>query len=86
MLINFCMKKPNCKLYFRLAYIELTVMILSCVAAIVGLLFILDTTYPFFKYTSLFSYIVCFTLIPDFVIAYPKIFHRTIFRLPCDVS
>lgn len=63
MLINYCMKKPNCKLYFRLAYIELTVMILSCVAAIVGLLFILDTTYPFFKYTSLFSYIVCFTLV-----------------------
>lgn len=57
------MKKPNYKLYFRLAYIKLTVIILLCVATIVGLLFVLDTTYPFFKYTSLYSYIVCFMFI-----------------------
>lgn len=57
------MKKPNCKLYFRLVHIELTGIILLCIATIVGLLLVLDTTYPFFKYTSLFSYILCLIFI-----------------------
>ena len=53
------MKRPNYKLYFRLAFIELIGIILLCVASIVGLLLVLDTTYPFFKYTSLFGHIFC---------------------------
>lgn len=57
------MKRPNYKLYFRLAFIELIGIILLCVASIVGLLLVLDTTYPFFKYTSLFSYILCLIFI-----------------------
>ncbi len=57
------MKKPNCKLYFRLVHIELTGIILLCIATIVGLLLVWDTTYPFFKYTSLFSYILCLIFI-----------------------
>lgn len=52
------MKRPNYKLYFRLAFIELIGIILLCVAPIVGLLLVLDTTYPFFKYTSLFGHIL----------------------------
>jgi hypothetical protein len=57
------MKRPNYKLYVRLAFIELIGIILLCVASIVGLLLVLDTTYPFFKYTSLFSYILCLIFI-----------------------
>lgn len=57
------MKRPNYKLYFRLAFIELIGIILLCVASIVGLLLVLDTAYPFFKYTSLFSYILCLIFI-----------------------
>ena len=50
------MKRPNYKLYFRLAFIELIGIILLCVASIVGLLLVLDTTYPFFKYWSYFMF------------------------------
>lgn len=57
------MKRPNYKLYFRLAFIELIGIVLLCVASIVGLLLVLDTTYPFFKYTSLFSHILCLIFI-----------------------
>ena len=57
------MKRPNYKLYFRLAFIELIGIILLCVASIVGLLLVLDTTYPFFKYTSIFSHILCLIFI-----------------------
>lgn len=57
------MKRPNYKLYFRLAFIELIGIILLCVASIVGLLLVLDTTYPFFKYTSLFGHILCLIFI-----------------------
>lgn len=54
------MKRPNYKLYFRLKHIEFIGIVLLLILSIVGLLFVLDTTYPFFKYTSLFNYIVCF--------------------------
>ena len=57
------MKRPNYKLYFILPYIELIGMILLFVASIVGLLLVLDTTYPFFKYTSLFGHISCLIFI-----------------------
>lgn len=57
------MKRPNYNLYFRLTFIELIGIIILCVASIVGLLLVLDTTYPFFKYTSLFSYILCLIFI-----------------------
>ena len=57
------MKEPNYKFYFRLVFIKLISIVLLCGSAIMGLLFILDSTYPFFKYTSLFSYIVCFIII-----------------------
>ncbi len=54
------MKRPNYKLYFRLKHIEFIGIVLLLILSIVGLLFVWDTTYPFFKYTSLFNYIVCF--------------------------
>ena len=57
------MKRPNYKLYFRLKHIEFIGIVLLLILSIVGLLFVLDTTYPFFKYTSLFNYIVCFIFI-----------------------
>lgn len=55
--------KPNYKLYFRLKFIELIGVVLVCILALVGFLFVLDTIYPFFKYTTLFSYIICISFI-----------------------
>lgn len=55
--------KLNNKLYFILRVVELIVLVLICIGALAGFLFVLDSIYPFFKYTTLFSYIICISFI-----------------------
>lgn len=55
--------KLNNKLYFILQVVELIVLVLICIGVLAGFLFVLDSIYPFFKYTTWFSYIICISFI-----------------------
>ena len=56
--------------------IELVVLILCFAVVIIGFLFILDSTYPFFKYTSLFNWILCICLLVIFSIRLISIINK----------
>ena len=51
--------KLNFKLYFRLQLVGLILLIISFLCAISIIIFAIDRIFPAFKYTSLFSYILC---------------------------